>query len=66
MIERIREAVERLGSFPAIGRPGRVDGTRELIVSGTAYVVPYRVKDDVVQIITILHSSQRWPSAFPE
>ena len=66
MIERIREAVERLAKFPAIGRPGRVDGTRELVVTGTAYIVPYRVRGGAVQIITILHSSERWPSVFPE
>jgi toxin ParE1/3/4 len=65
VIERIRIAVERLREFPMIGRPGRVDGTRELIVARTPYLVPYRVKGDVVQIITVLHSAQRWPDQFP-
>src|SRR6185437_16306940 len=65
-IERIRTAVERLSEFPALGRPGRVEGTRGLVVSGTPYIIPYRIKDDVVQIITILHSAQRWPDRFPE
>jgi addiction module RelE/StbE family toxin len=65
MVERIRTAVERLSSSPAIGRPGRVAETRELVVSGTPYIVPYRVADDVVQVITILHSSQKWPDTFP-
>jgi toxin ParE1/3/4 len=65
VIERIRIAVERLQQFPMIGRPGRVDGTRELIIPGTPYIVPYRVKDDAVQIITVLHSAQRWPDRFP-
>lgn len=67
MIERIRAAVERLAASPAIGRPGRVAGTRELVISGTPYIVPYRAKkEDVVQIITVLHSAQRWPDRFPE
>ena len=65
MIEQIRAAVERLAAFPAIGRPGRVADTRELIISGTPYIVPYRVKGDVVQIITLLHGAQRWPDLFP-
>jgi toxin ParE1/3/4 len=65
VIERIRTAVERLREFPAIGRPGRVEGTRELIVTGTPYIVPYRVKGEIVQIITVLHSAQRWPDQFP-
>jgi len=65
MVERIRAAVERLAGSPAIGRPGRVADTRELIIFGTPYIVPYRIKGDVVQIITVLHSAQRWPDRFP-
>ena len=64
MIQRIRTAVERLSALPGIGRPGRVPDTRELVISGTPYVVPYRVKGDTVQIVTILHSAQRWPDRF--
>ena len=64
MILRIREAVGRLAMSPGLGRPGRVPGTRELIVSGTRYIVPYRVKEDVVQIITVLHGAQKWPDRF--
>jgi len=65
MVLRIRTAVERLSTTPGIGGPGRVPNTRELIISGTPYIVPYRVKGDTVQIITILHSAQRWPDRFP-
>ena len=64
MVARIRTAVERLATVPGAGRPGRVAGTRELVISGTPYLVPYRVKGDAVQIITILHSAQRWPDRF--
>jgi plasmid stabilization system protein ParE len=59
MIERIRAAVVRLATSPALGRSGRVAGTRELVIQRTPYVVPDRVTGDVVQIITILHSAQR-------
>jgi toxin ParE1/3/4 len=65
MIERIRAAVTRLAASPALGRPGRVADTRELVIPHTPYIVPYRVKGDVVQIITILHSAQRWPDSLP-
>jgi toxin ParE1/3/4 len=65
MIERIRAAVTRLAASPALGRPGRVADTRELVIPHTPYIVPYRVKGDVVQIITILHSTQRWPDRLP-
>lgn len=65
LIDRIRTAVGRLASTPGMGRPGRVQGTRELVVSGTPYVVPYRVLEERVQIITVLHSSQQWPRHLP-
>jgi toxin ParE1/3/4 len=65
MIERIRAAVTRLAGSPALGRPGRVAGTRELVIPRTPYIVPYRVNGDVVQIITILHGAQRWPDRLP-
>ncbi|MGA8402255.1 MAG: type II toxin-antitoxin system RelE/ParE family toxin [Stellaceae bacterium] len=65
MIARIRDAVNRLARFPASGSPGRVAGTRELVIAGTPYIVPYRVTGDAVQIITILHGAQRWPERFP-
>jgi addiction module RelE/StbE family toxin len=65
IVERIRAAVTRLAVSSALGRPGRVVGTRELVISGTPYIVPYRVKGDIVQIITILHGAQRWPEDLP-
>jgi addiction module RelE/StbE family toxin len=64
VIERIRSAVRRLAASPAIGRLGRVEGTRELVITGTPYIVPYRVKDDAVEIVTVLHCAQRWPDRF--
>jgi toxin ParE1/3/4 len=65
MIERIRAAVARLAASSGLGRPGRVADTRELVIPHTPYIVPYRVKGDVVQIITILHGAQRWPDRLP-
>ena len=65
LVQRIRAAVERLARFPALGRPGRVTGTRELVITRTPYIIPYRVQNDVVQIITILHSAQKWPDQLP-
>ena len=55
------EHVESLCSFPSIGRPGRVPGTRELVVSETPFLIPYRVEDDRVEIIAVLHGARRWP-----
>lgn len=61
MVARIRAAVAHLATHPAMGRPGRVPGTRELVVAGTRYIVPYRIQRGRVEIIRVLHSTQQWP-----
>jgi toxin ParE1/3/4 len=55
------EAVERLAELPGLGRPGRVVGTRELVVPGTPYIVPYRLRGDRLEVIAVFHASQKWP-----
>jgi toxin ParE1/3/4 len=58
--DRIREAAERLADFPGMGRMGRVPSTRELVVARTPWIVVYRVATSV-EILRVIHSSQRWP-----
>jgi len=60
----VLNAVEILKRFPASGRPGRVAGTRELVVSGTPYIVPYRVRGDTVELLLVLHAARKWPTQF--
>ena len=62
--ERILSAVRNLADMPNMGRPGRVEDTRELIVSGMPYIVAYTVLDDQVVIIAVQHSAQKWPDRF--
>ncbi|MBV9287592.1 MAG: type II toxin-antitoxin system RelE/ParE family toxin [Hyphomicrobiales bacterium] len=50
-----------LRAHPHMGRPGRIVGTRELVVAETAYVVPYRVADREVQIPAVFHGARCWP-----
>lgn len=64
MVDRIVTGVERLAAHPASGRPGRVPGTRELIVSGTPYLVPYRVRGETVEILRVFHGARKWPERF--
>ena len=59
--QRIREAVQILGDYPAAGRAGRVPNTRELVVSGTPYILPYRVRAETIEILRVLHGAQQWP-----
>ena len=58
---RIRDAVKILGDYPAAGRAGRVPSTRELVVSGTAYILAYRVRAETIEILRLLHGAQQWP-----
>lgn len=62
--QRIRIAVNQLEEHPKSGRTGRVRGTYELVIHGLPYVVPYRVKKEEVQILSVYHTSQKWPEAF--
>ena len=59
--KRILEAVDLLLTHPEIGRPGRVLGTRELVVADTPYIIPYRVRRERLELIAIFHGRQKWP-----
>lgn len=59
--QRILQAVELLATQPEMGRPGRLVGTRELVITDTPYVIPYRVRQDRLELIAVLHGRQRWP-----
>ena len=54
-------AVERLAELPNLGRPGRVAGTREMVVPGTPYVIPYRIRGDRLEVIAVFQGRQKWP-----
>jgi toxin ParE1/3/4 len=63
---RIRSSVDMLKDNPGMGRAGRVPNTKELVVDGLPYIVPYRVKGNVVQILRVLHGALEWPEGFKE
>ena len=59
------EATDRLGKFPGMRRPGRVPGTRELVIPDTPYILPYRVRAGAVEILRVVfHAARRWPEGF--
>jgi toxin ParE1/3/4 len=62
--QRILDVVSLLSSQPNMGRPGRVFGTRELVISGTPYLLPYRVRHQVIEILRVLHGAMQWPDKF--
>jgi toxin ParE1/3/4 len=59
--DEIERQVERLAAYPHSGRIGRIEGTRELVVNQTPYIVGYRVSEDAVFILRVLHGARQWP-----
>ena len=63
--DRIQACVENLKQFPEMGRAGRIEGTRELVVSNTPYIAAYCIAGDTVRILRLLHGAQQWPDDMP-
>jgi toxin ParE1/3/4 len=57
----LRAAAESLVEMPHRGRPGRWQGTRELIIPSTPYLIPYRVRGEVIEILRVFHGARQWP-----
>ncbi|HME59107.1 MAG TPA: type II toxin-antitoxin system RelE/ParE family toxin [Terracidiphilus sp.] len=64
--DRIQSRIEDLAQFPEMGRPGRIEGTRELVISHTPYIAAYRIIGDIVRILRVLHGAQKWPDEILE
>ncbi len=56
-VRELREKVDVLRRHQ-MGMPGRVYGTREMVLHKN-YVAVYRINNDEVQILTILHAAQK-------
>lgn len=63
VVQRIDHAVNQLADNPALGHPGRVPGTRELVIPNTRYIIPYRVRPhlDQIEILRVFHTSRKLP-----
>jgi toxin ParE1/3/4 len=64
--DRISEQVASLARFPESGRPGRIEGTRELVIVRTPYIAAYRISGKTVRILRVLHGARRWPEDMSE
>ncbi len=64
LLGEIKEQALILIDNPQIGRAGRVEGTRELVLSGTNYILPYRAKGKQIQILAVFHGARKWPESF--
>jgi len=64
IVDRIVRSVSQLADFPESGRVGRVKNTRELVIVNTPYVIAYRIRENTVEILAVLHGRRRWPKRF--
>ena len=64
ILAEIVRQVEMLEEHPGMGRPGRVEGTRELVIAGLPYVIAYLHRGDTVTVLRVLHGAMKWPKRF--
>lgn len=62
---RIEKAIETLCAYPALGKPGRLKGTREFVVGNAPFIVIYRPTKTELQILSVLHTSRKYPRGLP-
>lgn len=61
MGDSIQNSIGMLAEHPYLGRSGRVEGTRELVVGNTPYIVVYRIETQAIVVLRLLHGAQLWP-----
>ena len=44
-----------------LGREGRIKGTREMVIQNLPYILPYRITDQTIEILRVLHTARLWP-----
>jgi plasmid stabilization system protein ParE len=62
MFVYVKAKVDELGDYPSMGRPGRVPGTRELVIDHYPIVVPYRVIGDELHVLRVFHTRRKPPN----
>ncbi|MFH2059267.1 MAG: type II toxin-antitoxin system RelE/ParE family toxin [Pseudomonadota bacterium] len=63
---KIWDSVKMLEDHLGIGRPGRVAGTRELVIQDLPFILPYVEKEGVIFILRVMHTAMRWPERFKD
>ena len=64
VVKRVAATAASLLDYPLMGHAGRVPDTREILVTGTPYIIVYRADTRAVRIAAVMHSSRAWPDAF--
>ena len=64
IISAIRKETVQLSQYPLLGRLGRIEDTRELVVTNLSYIVAHQVTSSAVEILAVIHTSRLWPESF--
>lgn len=62
VIARLKKSFELIAERPEVGRPTPHLAVREWSVPGLPYVIPYRVRGDIVEVLRVFHTSRQRPS----
>ena len=60
-LAKIKKSSHHIRKYPQIGKKGRIEETKEFIVPNSFYIIIYREKKDVIEILSILHATRKWP-----
>jgi len=60
-IALVQTVEEVLSMNSKLGHPGRVPGTRELVIPKMPFIVPYRIRKTTLEVLGVFHTSRRWP-----
>jgi addiction module RelE/StbE family toxin len=67
--QQLLSAIDALTAQPRVGRPGRVAGTRELVIPRLPYIAIYRIVDVApaaasrIEVLRVLHGARQWPAS---
>ena len=64
MFVYVKAKIDELSDFPSSGRPGRIPGTRELVIDHYPFVVPYRVVGDELHVLRVFHTRRKLPKTW--
>jgi toxin ParE1/3/4 len=66
VLDKIDQSAAHLADHPGMGRPGRVKNTRELVISGLPWILPYLTGPDAITILRVIHAAMQWPGGFDD
>ncbi|MBY0574998.1 MAG: type II toxin-antitoxin system RelE/ParE family toxin [Gallionellaceae bacterium] len=66
VVSAIRQETVQLIQTPLVGRPGRVENTRELVMTKLPFIVAYQIMPSSIEILAVIHTARLWPENFPE